>query len=101
MAVARVVAQSAQQSGFQPLGAVALHVVILGDAVGVAEVQLQRLPAQQIRVGGNGLHGSHAKGPEHLHGLAGADLELCQIGDELPHAEHPLELLLDAVGLVR
>ena len=33
--------------------------------------------------------------------LAGADLELGQIGDELPHPEHPLELLLDAVGLVR
>ena len=101
VAVARVVAQSAQQSGFQPLGAVALHVVILGDAVGVAEVQLQRLPAQQVGVGRNRLHGPRPERPEHLHGLAGADLELCQIGDELPHAEHPLELLLDAVGLVR
>ena len=30
-----------------------------------------------------------------------ADLELRQIGDELPHTEHPLELLLDAVGFIR
>ena len=43
----------------------------------------------------------HAKGFEHLHGLAWADLELRQIGDELPHTEHPLELLLDAVGFIR
>ena len=33
--------------------------------------------------------------------LRGADLELRQIGDELPHAEHPLELLLDAIGFIR
>ena len=50
VAVARIVAQSAQQGSFQPLGAVPFHVVILGDAVRVAEVQLQRLPAQQIGV---------------------------------------------------
>ena len=75
--------------------------VILGDAVRVAEVQLQRLAAQQIGVGRNGLHCPHAKGFEHLHGLAGADLELRQIGDELPHAEHPLELLLNAIGFIR
>ena len=50
MAVARVVTQGAQEGSFQPLGAVPFHVVILGDAVRVAEVQLQRLPAQQIGV---------------------------------------------------
>ena len=101
MAVARVVAQGAQQSRFQPLGAVPRHVVILGDAVGVAEIQLQRLAAQQIRILGDGVHGPGAEGAEDLHGLAGANLELGEVGDELPHPEHPLELLLDAVGLVR
>ena len=75
--------------------------VILGDAVRVTEVQLQRLAAQQIGVGRNSLHCPHAKGFEHFHGLAGTDLELCQIGDELPHAKHPLELLLDAIGFIR
>ena len=101
MAIARIMAQRAQQGSFQPLGTVPFHMVILGDAVRMAEVQLQRLPAKQIRVGGDGLHGPHTKGAEHLHGLAGADLELCQISDKLPHPEHPLELLLDAVGLIR
>ena len=43
----------------------------------------------------------HAKSLEHLHGLAGADLELRQIGDELPHPEHPLKFLLDAVSFIR
>ena len=38
---------------------------------------------------------------EHLHGAAGADLELRQIGDQFPHSEHPLELLLDTVSFVR
>ena len=101
VAVARIVAQGAQKGGFQPLGAVPFHVIILGDAVGVAEIQLQRLAAEQIGVGGDGVHGAGAKHPEHLHRAAGADLKLRQIGDELPHPEHPLELLLDAVGLVR
>ena len=50
VAVARIVAQSAQQSSFQPLGTVPFHVVVLGDAVRVTEVQLQRLAAQQIGV---------------------------------------------------
>ena len=75
--------------------------VILGDAVRVTEVQLQRLAAQQIGVGRNGLHRPHTKGFEYLHGLAGTDLELRQIGDELPHAKHPLEFLLNAVGFIR
>ena len=101
VAVARIVAQGAQKGGFQPLGAVPFHVVVLGDAVGVAEIQLQRLTAEQIGVGGDGIHGAGAEHPEHLHRAAGADLKLGQIGDELPHPEHPLELLLDAVGLVR
>ena len=101
VAVARIVAQSAQKSSFQPLGAVPFHVIILGDAVGVAEIQLQRLAAEQIGVGGDGVHGAGAEHPEYLHRAAGADLKLGQIGDELPHPEHPLELLLDAVGLVR
>ena len=47
------------------------------------------------------LHCAGAEGAEDLHRAAGADLKLGQIGDELPHSEHPLELLLDAVGLVR
>ena len=101
VAVARVVAQGAQQGRFQPLGAVPLHLVVGGDAVRVAEVQLQRLAAQQVGVGGHRLHRPRPKGPEHLHGPAGPDLELGQVGDQLPHPEHPLELLLDAVGLVR
>ena len=101
VAVARVVAQGAQQGRFQPLGAVAFHVVILGNAVRVAEIQLQRFAAEQIGICRNGLHGPGAEGAEHLHRAARADLELRQIGDQLPHAEHPLELLLDAVGLVR
>ena len=50
VAVARIMAQGAQQSSFQPLGAVSFHVVILGNAVRVTEVQLQRLAAQQIGV---------------------------------------------------
>ena len=50
VAVARIMAQSAQQGSLQPLGTVPFHVVILGDAVRVAEVQLQRLAAQQIGV---------------------------------------------------
>ena len=100
MAVACVVAQGAQQGCFQPLGAVALHMVILGDAVRMAEVQLQRFAAEQIGICRNGLHGPGPKGAEHFHSPAGADLELSQIGNELPHPEHPLELLLDAVGLV-
>ena len=50
VSVARIVAQGAQQSSFQPLGTVPFHVVVLGDAVRVAEVQLQRLAAQQIGV---------------------------------------------------
>ena len=101
VAVARIVAQGAQKGGFQPLGAVPFHVIILGDAVGVAEIQLQRLAAEQIGVGGDGIHGAGAEHPEHLHRAAGADLKLGQIGDKLSHPEHPLELLLDAVGLVR
>ena len=101
VAVARVVAQGAQQGGFQPLGAVPFHLVIGGDAVGVAEVQLQRLAAQQVGVGGDGLGRPRPERPEHLHRPPGPDLELGQIGDQLPHPEHPLELLLDAVGLVR
>ena len=48
MAVARIVAQRPQQGGFQPLGAVPFHLVILGDAVGVAEIQLEGFAAQQI-----------------------------------------------------
>ena len=100
VAVARVVAQGAQKRCFQPLGAVPFHVVILCNAVGMAEIQLQGFPTEQIRVLGDGLHGTGAKDAEHLHGAAGADLELGQIGDQLPHSEHPLELLLDAVGLV-
>ena len=40
VAVARVVASGAQQGRFQPLGTVPFHVVILGDAVRVTEVQL-------------------------------------------------------------
>ena len=71
VAVARVVAQGAQKSSFQPLGAVPFHVVILGDAVGVAEIQLQRLTAEQIGVGGDGVHGPGAKHPEHLHRAGG------------------------------
>ena len=101
MAIACVVAQGAQEGGFQPLGAVPCHLIILGDAVGVAEVQLQRLPAQQVGVLLDGLHGPRPEGAEDLHRPAGADLELSQIGDKLPHSEHPFELLLDAVGLVR
>ena len=101
VAVAGVVAQGAQEGGFQPLGAVSCHLVILGDAVGMAEVQLQRLPAEQVGVLLDGLHGPRPEGAEDFHRPAGADLELSQIGDELPHSEHPLELLLDAVGLVR
>ena len=101
VAIAGVVAQGAQKGGFQPLGAVPCHLVILGDAVGMAEVQLQRLPAEQVGVLLDGLHGPRPEGAEDLHRPAGADLELSQIGDELPHSEHPLELLLDAVGLVR
>ena len=101
VAVARVVAQGAQQGRFQPLGAVAFHVVILGNAVRVAEIQLQRFAAEQIGICRNGLHGPGAEGAEHLHRAARADLELRQIGDQLPHPKHPLELLLDAVGLVR
>ena len=101
VAVARVVAEGAQEGGFQPLGAVPRHLVILGDAVGVAEVQLKRLAAEQIGVLLDGRHGPRAEGAEDLHRPAGADLELGQIGDQLPHPEHPLELLLDAVGLVR
>ena len=100
VAVARVVAQGAQQGRFQPLGAVAFHVVILGNAVRVAEIQLQRFAAEQIGICRNGLHGPGPKGAEHFHSPAGADLELSQIGNELPHPEHPLELLLDAVGLI-
>ena len=50
VSVARVVAQSAQQGSFQPLGTVPFHVVILGDTVRMTEIQLQRLPAQQIGV---------------------------------------------------
>ena len=50
VAVACIMAQSAQQGSFQPLGTVPFHVVIPGDAVRVAEVQLQRLAAQQIGV---------------------------------------------------
>ena len=100
VAVAGVMAQGAQQGGLQPLGAVPLHLVILGDAVGVAEVQLQRLAAQQIGVGRDGLGRPRPEGAEHLHGPPGADLELGQVGDQFPHAEHPLELLLDAVGLL-
>ena len=101
MAVARVVAQGAQEGSFQPLGAVPCHVVILSNAVRMAEIQLQRLPAEQIGVLGNGVHGTGAKGAEDLHRPPGADLKLSQIGDELPHPEHPLEFLLDAVGLIR
>ena len=100
VAVARVVAQGAQKRCFQPLGAVPFHVVILCNAVRMTEIQLQGFPTEQIRVLGDGLHGTGAKDAEHLHGAAGADLELRQIGDQLPHSEHPLELLLDAVGLV-
>ena len=101
MAVARVVTQGAQEGSFQPLGAVPCHVVILSNAVRMAEIQLQRLPAEQIGVLGNGVHGTGAKGAEDLHSPPGADLKLSQIGDELPHPEHPLEFLLDAVGLIR
>ena len=101
VAVACVVAQSAQEGGFQPLGAVPCHLVILGDAVGMAEVQLQRFAAEQVGVLLDGLHGPRPEGAEDLHRPAGADLELSQIGDELPHSEHPLELLLDAVSFVR
>ena len=100
VAVARVVAQGAQQGRFQPLCAVAFHVVILGNAVRVAEIQLQRFAAEQIGICRNGLHGPGPKGAEHFHSSAGADLELSQISNELPHPEHPLELLLDTVGLV-
>ena len=67
----------------------------------MAEIQLQRLPAEQIGVLGNRVHGTGAKGAEDLHSPPGADLKLSQIGDELPHPEHPLEFLLDAVGLIR
>ena len=101
VAVACVVAQRAQQSRFQPLSAVPFHMVILCDAVRVAEIQLQRFTTEQIGVGRDGLHGPGAKGAEHFHRLAGADLKLGQIGNEFPHAEHAFELLLDAVGLVR
>ena len=101
MAVARVVAQGAQKRCFQPLGAVPFHVVILCNAVRMAEIQLQGFPTEQIRVLGDGLHGTGAKDAEHLHGAARADLELRQIGDQFPHSEHPLELLLDAVSFVR
>ena len=100
VAVARVMAQGAQKRCFQPLGAVPFHVVILCNAVRMTEIQLQGFPTEQIRVLGDGLHGTGAKDAEHLHGAAGADLELSQIGDQFPHSEHPLELLLDAVGLV-
>ena len=101
VAVARVMAQGAQQGRFQPLCTVPFHMVILGDAVGVAEVELQWLAAEQVGVGGNGVHGAGAEDPKDFHGAAGADLELGEVGDEFPHPEHPLELLLDAVGLVR
>ena len=100
MAVACVVAQGAQQGCFQPLGAIALHMVILGNAVRMAEVQLQRFAAEQIGICRNGLHGPGPKGAEHFHCPVGTDLELSQIGNELPHPEHPLELLLDTIGLV-
>ncbi len=101
MAVAGVVAQGAQQSRLQPLGAVPFHLVILGDAVRMAEIQLQRLAAQQVGIGRDGLGCARPKGAEHLHGPPGPDLELGQVGDQFPHPEHPFELLLDAVGLVR
>ena len=100
VAVAGIVAQGAQQGGLQPLRAVPLHLVVGGDAVGVAEVQVQRLAAEQVGVGRNGLRRPRPKGAEHLHRPPRPDLELSQIGDQLPHPEHPLELLLDAVGLV-
>ena len=67
----------------------------------MAEVQLQRFAAEQVGVLLDGLHGPRPEGAEDFHRPAGADLELSQIGDEFPHSEHPLELLLDAVGLVR
>ena len=67
----------------------------------MAEIQLQGFPTEQIRVLGDSLHGTGAKDAEHLHGAAGADLELRQIGDQFPHSEHPLELLLDAVSFIR
>ena len=101
MAVVGVVAQGAQKGRFEPLGAVALHFIILGDAVRVAKIQLERFAAEQIGVIRDRLHRARAKHPEDLHRAARADLKLCQIGDEFAHPEHPLEFLLDAVGLVR
>ena len=93
-------AQGPQQGGFQALGAVPFHLIVLGDAVGVAEIQLQRFTAQQIGIGRDGLSRPRPKGAEYLHGPPGPDLKLGQVGNQLPHAEHPLEFLLDAVGLV-
>lgn len=101
MSVACVMAQRAQQSGLQTLVAVPCHLVILSNTVRMPEIQLQRLAAEQIGVLLDRLHRPRPKSPEHLHSPAGANLELSKIGDQLPHAKHPLELLLDAVCFVR
>ena len=100
MTVAGVVAQGPQQGRLQTLGTIPFHLIILGDAVGVAEIQLERLAAEQVGIGSDGLGRPRAKGAEHLHGPPGSDLKLGQVGNQLPHPEHPLEFLLDAVGLV-
>ena len=68
MAVVEVVAQLVQHGGLQPAGVVAAEAHAQGDGVGDGKIHAVLLPAQEVGVVPQRLHGAVAVGALHRHG---------------------------------
>ena len=95
MSVVGVMAQRIGQSRRNAQVASLLKLQFCGDAVRLAEFEVQRFPAEQVGILLQGVHRVGAVGAVSGDGHLRGKSELCHPGDHFPHTKHPTKLVGD------